>query len=191
MTGRLDKLETIRLIAFDVDGVFTDGRFYLSDDGVETKAFHTQDGYGVRRLLDAGIAAAVISGRSSGAVEKRMAELRMPHVILGCKNKVTAMDELANELGLSLDECAFVGDDLPDMPLLERVDHPVADRHPHRPRFGAVAGGAEDAEGQVLDREVALGGDGDEGFQLGVDHDLLSLHSRYSQQPQGRQQDVG
>lgn len=126
MSGGLDKLERIRLIAFDVDGVFTDGRFYLSDDGVETKAFHTQDGYGVRRLLDAGVAAAVISGRRSGAVEKRMAELGVPHVILGCKDKVAAMDELAAELGLPLDACAFVGDDLPDMPLLERVGFSVA-----------------------------------------------------------------
>ena len=126
MSGGLDKLERIRLIAFDVDGVFTDGRFYLSDDGVETKAFHTQDGYGVRRLLDAGVAAAVISGRRSGAVEKRMAELGVPHVILGCKDKVAAMGELAAELGLSLDACAFVGDDLPDMPLLERVGFSVA-----------------------------------------------------------------
>ena len=126
MSSGLDRLETIRLIAFDVDGVFTDGRFYLSDDGVETKAFHTQDGYGVRRLLEAGIAVAVISGRQSGAVERRMAELGVPHVILGCKNKVTAMDELASDLGLSLEECAFVGDDLPDMPLLERVGFSVA-----------------------------------------------------------------
>ena len=54
MSGGLDKLERIRLVAFDVDGVFTDGRFYLADDGTETKAFHTQDGYGVRRLLEAG-----------------------------------------------------------------------------------------------------------------------------------------
>jgi len=58
------KLAAIRLIAFDVDGVFTDGRFYLSDDGVESKAFNTQDGFGVRQLLDANVAVAVISGRS-------------------------------------------------------------------------------------------------------------------------------
>ena len=62
----------IRLVAFDVDGVFTDGRFYLSNDGVESKAFSTQDGFGIRRLLDAGIAVAVISGRKSAAVEQRM-----------------------------------------------------------------------------------------------------------------------
>lgn len=126
MSSGLDKLGDIRLVAFDVDGVFTDGRFYLSDDGVESKAFHTQDGYGVRRLLGAGVHVAVISGRNSGAVERRMAELAVPYVIQGCKNKVTALAELAGELDISLEDCAFVGDDLPDLPLLEAVGLSVA-----------------------------------------------------------------
>ena len=102
MSRGLDKLGSIRLVAFDVDGVFTDGRFYLSDDGVETKAFHTQDGYGIRRLLDAGVAVGVISGRNSQAVVKRMSELGVTHVVLGCKDKVAAMDRLAAELGFSV-----------------------------------------------------------------------------------------
>lgn len=126
MSNGLDSLERIRLVAFDVDGVFTDGRFYLSDEGVESKAFHTQDGYGIRRLLDSGVAVGVISGRNSAAVEKRMAELGVAHVILGCKNKVAAMDKLAAELSLSISECAYVGDDLPDLPLLEHVGFSVA-----------------------------------------------------------------
>lgn len=126
MSSALNHLDKIRLIAFDVDGVFTDGRFYLSDDGVESKAFHTQDGYGVRRLLDSGIAVGVISGRSSPAVQTRMTELGVAHVILSCKDKVAAMDELAASLGLPLIECAYVGDDLPDLPLLEHVGFSVA-----------------------------------------------------------------
>ena len=126
MSSGLNNLHKIRLIAFDVDGVFTDGRFYLSDDGVETKAFHTQDGYGVRRLLDAGMAVGVISGRHSLAVEKRMAELGVQHVILGCKDKVAAMDELAAALSIPITACAYVGDDLPDLPLLEHVGFSVA-----------------------------------------------------------------
>ena len=75
----------IRLVAFDIDGVFTDGRFYLSNDGVESKAFSTQDGYGIRRLLDAGVAVAVISGRKSSAVQQRMAELGVRHVVGLCR----------------------------------------------------------------------------------------------------------
>ncbi len=126
MSSALGRLDNIRLVAFDVDGVFTDGRFYLSDDGVETKAFHTQDGYGVRRLLAAGVAVAVISGRTSGAVEKRMAELDVPHVVLGCKDKVAALDGLAADLGIAVSACAFVGDDLPDLALLEHVGFSVA-----------------------------------------------------------------
>jgi 3-deoxy-D-manno-octulosonate 8-phosphate phosphatase (KDO 8-P phosphatase) len=122
----LDRLAGLQLIAFDVDGVFTDGRFYLSDDGVETKAFHTQDGYGVRQILDAGIEVAVISGRNSAAVEKRMAELGVQHVILGCKDKVAAMDELAATLGLAVASCGYVGDDMPDLALLEHVGFSVA-----------------------------------------------------------------
>ena len=121
MSSRLGKLGDIRLVAFDVDGVFTDGRFYLSDDGIETKAFHTQDGYGIRQLLMSGVEVAIISGRRSGAVEKRMAELQVPHVVLGCKDKVAAMDELATKLGLGVDACAYVGDDMPDLPLLKHV----------------------------------------------------------------------
>jgi len=116
----------IRLVAFDVDGVFTDGRLYLSNDGIETKTFHTQDGYGIRRLIEAGIEVAVISGRSSSAVDRRMAELGIQHVIQGCKDKIAAFDELTSKLGVSAAECAFVGDDIPDLPLLKKVGYSVA-----------------------------------------------------------------
>ncbi len=115
------RLQQIRLAAFDVDGVFTDGRFYLSDDGIESKAFNTQDGCGIRLLINAGINVAVISGRQSGAVDRRMAELGVAHVLQGCKDKVSALDQLTKELGLVAAECAFVGDDIPDLPLLRHV----------------------------------------------------------------------
>jgi len=119
-------LSEIRLVAFDVDGVFTDGRFYLSDDGVESKAFHTQDGYGIRQLLNEGVEVAVISGRQSGAVQKRMTELGVTHVVLGCEDKVAALDEIVAGLGISVVECAYVGDDIPDLPLLNRVGVSIA-----------------------------------------------------------------
>ena len=122
----LEKLPGVRLIAFDVDGVFTDGRFYLSDDGVESKAFHTQDGFGIRQLITAGISVAVISGRRSGAVERRMQELGVPHIVQGCKDKVAALDAILEELGLTPDECAYVGDDVPDLPLLQHVGVSIA-----------------------------------------------------------------
>ena len=116
----------IRLVGFDVDGVFTDGRFYLSNDGVESKAFSTQDGFGVRQLVDAGIHVAVISGRKSVAVELRMAELSVRHVIQGCKDKVAAFDKIIDQLGIRIDQTTFVGDDIPDLPLLRHAGFSIA-----------------------------------------------------------------
>lgn len=121
-----NRLAELRLIAFDVDGVFTDGRFYLSDDGIETKAFNTQDGFGVRRLIDAGFEVAVISGRQSAATAQRMAELGIRHVILGAGDKVSAFDALTASLGIDAAECAYAGDDIPDLPLLEKVGYSIA-----------------------------------------------------------------
>lgn len=116
----------VKLIGFDIDGVFTDGRFYLADNGVESKAFFTQDGFGIRRILDAGFEIAVISGRQSKAVDRRMAELGVKHVFQGCRDKVHAFEALAEELGIDMLETAFVGDDSPDLPLLQRVGFPIA-----------------------------------------------------------------
>jgi 3-deoxy-D-manno-octulosonate 8-phosphate phosphatase (KDO 8-P phosphatase) len=125
-TPEKNPLARIRLVAFDIDGVFTDGRFYLSDDGVESKAFHTQDGFGIRQILKAGIEVAVISGRRSAAVEKRMTELGVEHVILGCKDKTAAFDSLTETLAIPVEDCIFVGDDIPDLPLLSKVGYSIA-----------------------------------------------------------------
>lgn len=126
MSAPNSKLSAIRLVAFDVDGVFTDGRFYLSDDGVESKAFNTQDGFGIRQLINAGIDVAVISGRQSRAVERRMAELGVTHVVQGCKDKVAALGEIVETLGITTGQCAYVGDDVPDLPLLNTVGYSIA-----------------------------------------------------------------
>lgn len=120
------KPESIQFVGFDIDGVFTDGRVYLADNGVESKAFHIQDGYGIRQLLRSGIEVAIISGRRSGAVETRMAELDVEHVFLGVDDKIHAFESLIGRLGIDATHCAFVGDDMPDMPLLERVGFPIA-----------------------------------------------------------------
>jgi len=120
------RLAGIRLVVFDVDGVFTDGRFYLSDDGMESKAFSTQDGYGIRRLLESGVEVAVISGRTSRAVERRMQELGVRHVFQGCRDKIAAYDSLVGRLDLADSSCAYVGDDIPDLPLLDRVGCAIA-----------------------------------------------------------------
>lgn len=128
MSGAVNNstVANIKLVAFDVDGVFTDGRFYLSNDGVESKTFSTQDGFGIRRILDAGIEVAVISGRASAAVEQRMGELGVRFVVQGCKDKIAAFDAITAELGISDAETAYVGDDVPDLPLLGKVALSVA-----------------------------------------------------------------
>lgn len=116
----------IKLVGFDVDGVFTDGRFYLGDNGVETKAFHTQDGFGIRQLLTTNIQVAVISGRHSLAVEKRMKELGVRFIFQDCKDKIGALESVAQQINVTLTRCAYVGDDIPDLPLLRRTGFSVA-----------------------------------------------------------------
>ncbi len=116
----------IRLAAFDVDGVFTDGRFYLSNDGVESKAFHTQDGHGVKELMRAGVAVAVISARRSEAVRLRMAELGVVHVFQGVADKLEAFQSLLQALQLGPAQCVYTGDDVPDLPLLRAAGFAVA-----------------------------------------------------------------
>lgn len=118
--------QDVRLAAFDVDGVFTDGRFYLSDAGVESKAFSTQDGFGIKKLLAADVQVAVISSRRSGAVQARMSELGVQHVVQGAADKLAAFDLLIESLQLAAEHCAYVGDDVPDLPVLKRVGFAIA-----------------------------------------------------------------
>ncbi len=125
------RLRGTAVVGFDVDGVFTDGRFYLSDDGVESKAFNTHDGFGVRRLLDAGIEIVVISGRRSGAVERRMTELGVRHVVLGCDDKVAVFRRLLSDLGVASERSVYVGDDVPDLPLLGEAGVAIAVANAH------------------------------------------------------------
>ncbi len=121
-----DAPRNIRLIIFDVDGVFTDGRFTYDEDGRESKTFHTQDGYGIRALLGAGVDVAIITGRRSGAVSARMRELGIRHVIQGCRDKLGVLDELLATLEMSKANCAFVGDDIPDRAAMQHVGYAIA-----------------------------------------------------------------
>lgn len=121
-----ERAARVRLVVFDVDGVFTDGRLYYSATGEELKVFHVHDGQGVKRLLKHGVAVAVISGRESAAVARRMQDLGVAHVFQGDEQKLPIFERLLKKLGLAADEVACVGDDLPDLPLLERAGLAVA-----------------------------------------------------------------
>ena len=108
----------IKLFAMDVDGILTDGTVLISSDGTEAKRFSILDGLGLARLRDAGFPLAWISGRASGATTARANELKIPHVIQGRTDKLTALTELAAQLGLPLSVCAYMGDDVIDVPAL-------------------------------------------------------------------------
>jgi 3-deoxy-D-manno-octulosonate 8-phosphate phosphatase (KDO 8-P phosphatase) len=116
----------IKLAVFDVDGVLTDGRLYYGAGGEELKVFHVHDGQGLKRLRAAGVTVAIISGRDSAAVTRRMQDLDIEHVFQGDEQKLPIFERLLKNLGVSADETACVGDDLPDLPLLERAGLAVA-----------------------------------------------------------------
>jgi 3-deoxy-D-manno-octulosonate 8-phosphate phosphatase (KDO 8-P phosphatase) len=122
----------VRLAAFDVDGVLTNGQLFLGPDGEEYKVFNVRDGHGLVMLRDSGMAIAIITGRRSAVVAARMTELGIEYVYQGQQDKLAALAELEARLGLTPAEVCYVGDDLPDVPVLRRVGLPVtvADGHP-------------------------------------------------------------
>lgn len=122
----------IRLVIFDVDGVLTNGQLMLGPAGEEWKVFHVRDGQGLVMLQHTGIAVGIITGRHSPVVAARMAELGVEYVYQGQENKLVALEDLRQRLGLTLEEICYVGDDLPDLAVLQRVGLPVsvADGHP-------------------------------------------------------------
>ena len=122
----------IRLLVLDVDGVLTDGQLYFGARGETLKAFHVRDGHGIKALRQAGVEVAVISGRRSAAVRMRCRELGIRHLIEGAQDKLSALTRLNSELRLRPADCACVGDDTPDVPLMQAVGlaFAVADAHP-------------------------------------------------------------
>lgn len=109
------KAKNIKLFVMDVDGVLSDGKIIYNSHDVETKAFYVQDGVGLKALQSFGIELAIITGRSSPMVERRAYELGIRHLIQGRDDKFTALTSLAEALGFDLNQCAYMGDDLPDL----------------------------------------------------------------------------
>ncbi len=127
-----DRASKIRLVAFDVDGVLTDGRLILGDKGEEFKAFYTQDGQGLVMLLNAGFELAIITGRKSPVVVQRMRELGIKHVYQGISDKREVFEKILADSDFTADQAAYMGDDLPDLPVirLAGLGVTVADAHP-------------------------------------------------------------
>jgi 3-deoxy-D-manno-octulosonate 8-phosphate phosphatase (KDO 8-P phosphatase) len=150
---------------FDVDGVMTDGTLYYSERGEELKAFNTQDGHGVKMLKQSGVEVALITARSSRAVELRAANLGIAHLYQGVEDKRDAYAALLAQLGLAAEQSGYMGDDLLDLPLITRCGFaatvaaaPAALRS--RSHFVARAGGGHGAVREVcefiLDAQGAL-----------------------------------
>ncbi|ABS06847.1 3-deoxy-manno-octulosonate-8-phosphatase KdsC [Shewanella baltica] len=127
------RAQKIKLLICDVDGVFSDGRIYLSNSGEELKAFHTRDGYGVRSILTSGFNLAVITGRQSKIVENRMTALGVTHIYQGVDNKFEPYEALLALYGVTPEEVAYIGDDIVDLPVMNVVGLAVsvADGHPY------------------------------------------------------------
>ncbi len=111
----------IRVVITDIDGVWTDGRIYLNEDGRSFKAFHTADSVGASLLRIAGIPLIVITGETSEIVRSRAKELKVDYVFTGVRNKLLVARTILKDLGFTLAESACIGDDLTDIPLLEAV----------------------------------------------------------------------
>jgi 3-deoxy-D-manno-octulosonate 8-phosphate phosphatase (KDO 8-P phosphatase) len=128
----LAKAKQIKLLVCDVDGVFSDGRIYLGNDGEELKAFHTKDGFGIKALGASGVAVAIITGRNSTIVANRMKALNVAHIIQGQEDKLPALIDLIQQLDITIDEVAYIGDDVPDLPCIKAVGLgiSVSDGHP-------------------------------------------------------------
>lgn len=142
-------LQAIELLVLDVDGVLTDGRFVLAADGSESKSFSALDGHGIRLWQRAGLKTAFLSGRHAAATQRRAEQLEIAHVLQDCHFKRPALEALLEQLGLTPERVAYVGDDLPDLPPMRLVGFAAA-----------VANAVDEVKAQAHYVTTRSGGDG-------------------------------
>ncbi len=121
-----DRARRIRLVIFDVDGVLTDGSLFITDAGEEFKAFHSHDGHGMKMLKATGVQLAIITGRTSRTVELRAKNLGVAILYQGVEDKLAAFEEILSSFGFEHDACAYMGDDVVDLPVMRRCGLAVA-----------------------------------------------------------------
>jgi len=156
MTAATDKAAKIILMGFDVDGVLTDGTLYFSSQGDEIKAFSSLDGHGLKMLQRAGVEVAIISGRSSRALELRAGNLGIEELHMGVADKRALLTQLAAQRGMDLSQAGYMGDDVVDLPILRACGFSaaVADGHREvlaRVDYVATRGGGRGAVREVCD----------------------------------------
>lgn len=120
MRDVMEKARNIQIVIFDVDGVLTDGTLYLTDSGEEIKAFNSRDGHGMKMLKASGVELAIITARNSHSVKLRAENLNINLLYQGDKNKLKVFESLIIKLGIDMSSCAYVGDDLIDLPVMTR-----------------------------------------------------------------------
>jgi len=130
-TQPLKKLKHIQLLLLDVDGVLTDGSIIYNDDGSETKIFNARDGFGLKLVMSAGIKVGIVTGRSSQALRHRCDNLGIDLLFDGVGDKAQMLEEIVAQTGIDTEQTAFVGDDLPDLPIMKTagLSIAVADAH--------------------------------------------------------------
>lgn len=121
MNTLAQRASKIKLAAFDVDGVMTDGSITYDENGVEYKTFNAKDGQGITMLNNAGIITAIITARNNGTVQHRAENLKFKEIHQGSKNKLETLKEILKKYSLNMDEVAYMGDDLPDLCILEKA----------------------------------------------------------------------
>lgn len=117
----LQKAQAIKLVAFDIDGIMTDGRLYFTSLGDEIKAFNVKDGLGLNLLRKTGVEVAIITGRTSELVNRRARDLKIDKLVQGREDKKIALQELMAKENLSVEQIAYMGDDLPDLPAIRHA----------------------------------------------------------------------
>jgi 3-deoxy-D-manno-octulosonate 8-phosphate phosphatase (KDO 8-P phosphatase) len=158
------RLKQIALMLLDVDGVLTSGQVIYDDNGHETKVFHVRDGLGIRMLMEAGLTVGIVTGRRSEALVHRCKNLGINLLKDGVQDKAAALEDLLKETGVSAPATAFVGDDLPDLPIMHRVGVPIAVGDAHdRVKQAAImttrANGGHGAVREICERILKARGD--------------------------------
>ncbi len=146
--ARRADLSKIQLLVLDVDGVLTDGTLTVNGDGSESKSFNSLDGHGIKMWRKAGLKVGFLSGRLSGPTKHRAEQLGVDYVFEDCQDKLPVMEKLLEQIGMSAEKAAYIGDDLPDLPVMKYVG------------FGAAVANAVDEVKQYADYVTTLPGGG-------------------------------
>lgn len=154
-------LSKVKLLALDIDGVLTDGGLYYTETGEELKKFNVKDGMGIKQVMQAGIQVAIITTSNSSSVLHRAKKLGISHVFLGAEDKLSILEDLCLQLQLSMEQVAYIGDDINDLPVLQAVGCPitVADAMPQNLELAAYIThkpGGHGAVREVCDRLLKI-----------------------------------